>query len=200
MNFKTFNLFRFDFGFVMVKVKLKGGDLKKCSPFTTSLSFVSIFLSLSLSPISYSLILSQSLSFSFVVWTCVLVCVCLLSVVLLSIFVFPRKPASGTMTMRVLTSSQCKLIQTSNGSFRTSFRNENNSRERREREKEKKSVSYYLPSTSSSCRLGHSGLLYPVTRLVRSRTGTAWATGTNDLIGCEARRPWNVMLENRMGK
>lgn len=67
MNFKTFNLFRFDFGFVMVKVKLKGGDLKECSPFTTSLSFVSIFLSLSLSPISYSLILSQSLSFSFVV-------------------------------------------------------------------------------------------------------------------------------------
>lgn len=63
MNFKTFNLFRFDFGFVMVKIKLKGCDLKKCSPFTTSLSFVSIFLSLSLSPISYSLILSQSLSF-----------------------------------------------------------------------------------------------------------------------------------------
>lgn len=194
MNFKTFNLFRFDFGFVMVKVKLKGGDLKECSPFTTSLSFVSIFLSLSLSPISYSLILSQSLSFSFVVWTCVLVCV--LSVVLLSIFVFPLEQWQCQCSHPA--SSQCKLIQTSNGSFRTSFRNENNSRERREREK--KSVSYYLPSTSSSCRLGHSGLLYPVTRLVRSRTGTAWATGTNDLIGCEARRPWNVMAENRMGK
>lgn len=136
MNFKTFNLFRFDFGFVMVKVKLKGGDLKKCSPFTTSLSFVSIFLSLSLSPISYSLILSQSLSFSFVVWTCVLVCVCCLLSCSQSLFSHGNLPLEQWQCQcSHPASSQCKLIQTSNGSFRTSFRNENNSRERREREK-----------------------------------------------------------------
>lgn len=101
------------------------------------LYLLSVFFYLSLSHLSLIHLFSLNLSPFLLLFERACLCVCVLSVVLLSIFVFPRKLASGTMTMRVLTSSQCKLIQTSNGSFRTSFRNENNSRERREREKKK---------------------------------------------------------------